>query len=88
VDALDETTAEDLPFLLVLDTFEEVQYRSADVVRELGSFLSELQSAIPRLRTVIAGRAPIGDFETEELELGALDDAAAVGYLPCPRRRS
>jgi hypothetical protein len=81
VDALDETTAEDLPFLLVLDTFEEVQYRSADVVRELGSFLSELQSAIPRLRTVIAGRAPIGDFETEELELGALDDAAAVGYL-------
>jgi hypothetical protein len=81
VDAFNETTAEDLPFLLVLDTFEEVQYRSAEVVRELGSFLAELHTAIPRLRTVIAGRAPIEDFETDELELGALDDEAAVGYL-------
>jgi cellulose synthase operon protein C len=71
------------PFLLVLDTFEEVQSHSQAHVRELGRFFSELQSILPRLRVVIAGRARIdpNDFPTETLELGDLDLAAAQGYL-------
>lgn len=71
----------DRTLLLVLDTFEEVQYRSRDSVRELWRFLDELQSSVPRLRTVIAGRARISEFKTEDLPLSSLDLEAAQGFL-------
>jgi len=69
------------PFLLVLDTFEEIQYRSSDFVHAIGVFLEELSAAWPNTRTVIASRAPILEFKTQSVSLGAFDEAAAIGFL-------
>jgi Trypsin-like peptidase domain/Effector-associated domain 1 len=71
----------DRPVLFVLDTFEEVQSRSVEWVEDIWSFLEELQSAVPRLRVCIAGRAQVGGHELQELLLSELDREAAVGYL-------
>lgn len=71
----------DEPFLLVLDTFEEVQYRSHQYIQQLWEALEELQSIVPRLRTVFSGRAPLKDFNTQALPLNDLDAAAAKGFL-------
>jgi len=71
----------DQPVLLVLDTFEEVQYRSRDFVQNLWVVLDELQKRLPSLRTVLAGRAPIQTFKTENLLLARLDGEAARGFL-------
>jgi hypothetical protein len=70
-----------VPFLLVLDTFEEVQYRSREFVRALWAVLDRLGERLPMLRTVLAGRAPIEGHKTEQLELGMLDRKAASGFL-------
>jgi cellulose synthase operon protein C len=74
------------PFLLVLDTFEEVQYRSAARVKQLWEWLANLQDLLPTVRTVVSGRAPVRDLKVkkrkaEELELKDLDTEAAVGFL-------
>lgn len=69
------------PFLLVLDTFEEVQYKGREYVDELYKFLTEFQSHYPQLRTVLAGRAIIPEFETQVVQLGDLDAEAAQGCL-------
>lgn len=70
------------PLLFVLDTFEEVQFRSRDSVAELGDFMRRLQRGTPSLRVVLAGRSPIDEFPTQPGEpLGDLDDEAALGYL-------
>ena len=73
----------DQPLLFVLDTFEEVQHRGGHLVENLGFFLMEMQQAWPRLRTVLAGRSPIGrfPFRVETLPLNELDPEAARGYL-------
>jgi hypothetical protein len=75
-----------LPLLLVLDTFEEVQYRSQAQVGKLWEWLADLQDQLPVLRTVVSGRAPVEDLrvngrQAEKLPLGDLDAEAAVGYL-------
>jgi tetratricopeptide (TPR) repeat protein len=70
------------PILLVLDTFEEVQYRGSAYVREIGRFLGELREMVPRLRIVIVGRARVSDLDLEKtLELGEFDPEAAAGVL-------
>jgi hypothetical protein len=75
----------DRPLLFVLDTFEEVQQRSRDDVYQLFSFLDRLQSAINRLRAVLAGRAPVtkeeAGIEPENYPLLDLDEEAAKGFL-------
>ena len=81
VGILREAGAEYRSFLLVLDTFEEVQYSSRSYIGELWRFLDGLQHAIPRLRTVLAGRSPVEDFKSEALLLGDLDTAAGVAFL-------
>jgi tetratricopeptide (TPR) repeat protein len=80
-ETLEATFPAEVPFLLVLDTFEEVQYRSRAYVGALWDFLEALQEKNYRLRTVIAGRAPIADRDTKDLEMSMLDDRAAEGYL-------
>jgi hypothetical protein len=75
---------EEDPFLLVLDTFEEVQYRSDVVVANLAAFLKSFQQQVPRLRSVLAGRAPvtgIAGFPTQEVSLKDFDPEAAQGFL-------
>jgi hypothetical protein len=71
------------PFLLVLDTFERIQYRSSVVERGVCAFLERFQMHVPRLRTIIAGRAPLTNtsFPTKELPLGDFDEAASVALL-------
>jgi hypothetical protein len=74
----------DKTLLLVLDTFERVQFRSQDHVENLWEFLRALRACVPRLRTVIAGRAPMDKrrkLEVEEVHLTELDFESAMSYL-------
>lgn len=74
---------DDQPLLLVLDTFEEVQFRSAAFVDEVLDFLNELQAMVPRLRTVLCGRVDIKSsrFEVRKIEIGNFDQEAAISFL-------
>jgi hypothetical protein len=73
---------EEEAFLLVLDTFEEVQYRSYRSIKGLWDFLARFQRIVPRLRTVLSGRSPLPkDFKTEPLPLANLDIDAARAIL-------
>lgn len=65
----------------MLDTFEQVQTRSAVYVETIWRFLEELQSALPRLRAVFSGRAKIDGVGQQELPLLYLDPDAARGFL-------
>ncbi len=47
--------------LLVLDTFEEVQYRDRESLTGFWRMLDFLQSKATTMRIIICGRAPIGD---------------------------
>jgi V8-like Glu-specific endopeptidase/tetratricopeptide (TPR) repeat protein len=72
------------PFLLVLDTFEQVQYRSEVVVGALGGFLAQFQEHVPRLRTVVVGRSSlegVAGFPTEEIQLEGFDSEVAQALL-------
>lgn len=73
----------DKPLLFILDTFEEVQYRSRAFVEEVFDFLESLQKRIPTLRTVLSGRAPIVStkFQTESLPISIFDTEIAQGFL-------
>ncbi len=73
---------EEEAFLLVLDTFEEVQYRHYRSIKGLWEFLTRFQRIVPRLRTVLSGRSLLSkDFKTEPLPLGNLDADAARAIL-------
>lgn len=71
------------PLLFILDTFEEVQYRSRAFVEEVFDFLESLQKRIPTLRTVLSGRAPVKSkkFETENYQISVFDAEIAQGFL-------
>lgn len=71
------------PLLFVLDTFEEVQYRSRDFVEEVFRFLALLQQSVPRLRVVVIGRAPVSldKYPTENNALGPLSSDDAKYYM-------
>ncbi|GAB2677977.1 trypsin-like peptidase domain-containing protein [Thalassiella azotivora] len=73
----------DEPFLLVLDTFEEVQYRGEAAVAVVGRLLQELRTHVPHARVVVSGRAPVDlpGTTVDELPLGDFDDEAASAYL-------
>jgi hypothetical protein len=72
---------EEQPLVLVLDTFEEVQYRSRAFVEAIWTTLDEVQSSVHALRTVIAGRAELDGFTTEDYELKPLGEKAAAELL-------
>jgi cellulose synthase operon protein C len=69
--------------LFILDTFEEVQFRSRAFVEEVFDFLRELQQRLPMLRTVIAGRAPLKSvrYKFKPLVLNPFDLPAAQAFL-------
>ena len=75
------TFPEGRPLLLVLDTFEEVQYESRDSIELLWKVLGVLQRSLPTLRLVISGRTLEESIKVESLPLGDLDQEAAQGYL-------
>lgn len=54
-----------LPFLLVMDTFEEVQYHDRDSVKDVFRFLNALRAQIPTLHCILMGRAPLDDLQRD-----------------------
>jgi hypothetical protein len=72
------------PFVLVLDTFEEIQYRNEAQATRLWTVLSA--RAWPSLRVVVVGRAPLqslrlGGATAQTLHVGDLDREAALAFL-------
>src|SRR5215213_4854785 len=81
-----EETLGPRPFVIVLDTFEEVQFRGETLAFPLWEILDRMQQSFPFLRVVVAGRAPVRSLrlagkEPEQLVLGDLDSDGALAYL-------
>lgn len=71
----------DRPFVLVLDTFEEVQYRGEYAVDALFRVLEDLRDKVPKLRIIIAGRAEVEGRAVIPIALSTFDQEAAVAFL-------
>lgn len=74
------------PYVIMLDTFEEVQYRGESRAHPFWDLLAELQQRRPFLRVVVSGRAPVTSLrlagkEPNSIEVGALDREAALSFL-------
>ena len=74
------------PYVIVLDTFEEIQYRGEERAFPLWELLGRMQHGAPFLRVVVAGRAPVESLVLDErgprqIILGDLDDDAATAFL-------
>jgi hypothetical protein len=75
-----------VPVLLVLDTFEEVQYRDRESLAGFWRMLDTLQKAYPPLRVIISGRGPISGLGVDagnirEVLLEALEPEDRVMLL-------
>lgn len=78
--------ATELPFVLVFDTFEEVQYRERESLIGLGRLLTAIFRELPKARVIISGRSPIFDFQINgvkptRLVLGELNQSARQELL-------
>ncbi|WP_405859486.1 trypsin-like peptidase domain-containing protein [Streptomyces sp. NBC_00090] len=73
------------PLLIVVDSFEEAQYRGSPVIARMWAIWTALRAAYSRLRFVVAGRAPIDHparvLTPRTMELGELDPQASVDLL-------
>ncbi len=69
------------PVLFVLDTFEEVQWRSDEYVTAIWRLIEDIQQVVDRLRVCVSGRGQIAGRRPEELPLTGLDEKASIGYL-------
>ncbi|MFD3554657.1 AAA family ATPase [Streptomyces goshikiensis] len=73
------------PLVVVIDSFEEAQYRASPALGRVWAIWAALQRAYPRLRCVVAGRAPVNHparaAEVRTIELGDLEPDAAVQLL-------
>ncbi|MEV8533332.1 ATP-binding protein [Streptomyces sp. NPDC051211] len=73
------------PFVIVIDSFEEAQYRGSPLLGRLWAVWSALQEAHPRLRVIVSGRLlvehPARVVEPRTIELGELDPEASVALL-------
>ncbi|WP_230883152.1 trypsin-like peptidase domain-containing protein [Streptomyces venezuelae] len=73
------------PFLIVMDSFEEAQYRGSPVMGRMWAIWTALRAAYSRLRFVVAGRAPVDHparvLTPRTMELTELDQQAAVELL-------
>ena len=73
----------EMPLLIVLDSFEEVQRLGDTVLFNFFEFFDRWLQQAPNIRLVIAGRAPIPThiIHTQSIALKEFDQAAARGYL-------
>lgn len=72
------------PVLVVLDSFEEAQYRTGETeIRSFLQALNTLNGYLPNLRLMIVGRSDlvVSPFRFSKLEVGDFDEYAARGYL-------
>jgi hypothetical protein len=51
------------PLLVVLDSFEQAQYRSSPFLRRIWDMFAALQDAYPMVRVVVSGRAPVDELK-------------------------
>ncbi|MGW6688037.1 hypothetical protein ACWF9Z_15405, partial [Streptomyces sp. NPDC054961] len=87
VGAVGVPAREQPPLVLVIDSFEEAQYRGSPELGRMWSVWSALQKVHPRLRTVVAGRLlkqhPARLVEPLTIELNDLDPEASTALLAC-----
>ncbi|MFI8961900.1 trypsin-like peptidase domain-containing protein [Streptomyces sp. NPDC053493] len=73
------------PLVIAVDSFEEAQYRGSPVISRMWAVWTALRAAYPRLRFVVAGRAPIDHparvLTPRTMELTELDEEASVDLL-------
>jgi cellulose synthase operon protein C len=75
------------PFLVLLDTFENVQQYSQAKVRKIASYMQALVEELPTFRAVVSGRnkvpelLPVDGASPTDIPLGDLDDAATQAVL-------
>lgn len=71
------------PLLIVLDTFEEVQFLSRSHAIGVFRLLDTLQQQLPTLRLVLAGRITpdLAEYQVTSLELTEFDKPAAKSFL-------
>ncbi len=74
------------PLLIVLDSFEQAQYRSSPHLRRLWDLFDAFQRWYPSVRVVVSGRAPVDELPVnrragKELKLEEFDRAASVAFL-------
>jgi tetratricopeptide (TPR) repeat protein len=76
-----------LPFLIVFDTFEEVQYAGKTPELELGHFFLDLRRNYRNVRAVVSGRAYPAELKTVvdtppiDIEIKEFDEDSANAYL-------
>ena len=81
VDVLKRGGLDNRPFLLVLDTFEEVQAKGDDAVDAVFAWIDAI-ARMPSLKVVISGRAPIEDRpQYNSLLLTPLSKSAGREFL-------
>ncbi|MEV5973416.1 trypsin-like peptidase domain-containing protein [Streptomyces sp. NPDC051921] len=75
----------DPPLVIALDSFEEAQYRGSPIISRMWAVWTALRAEYPRLRWVVAGRAPIEHparvLNPRTMELSELDEQASVDLL-------
>ncbi|MFE0653905.1 trypsin-like peptidase domain-containing protein [Streptomyces sp. NPDC059534] len=73
------------PLLVVVDSFEEAQYRGSPVMGRMWAIWTALRAAYSRLRFIVSGRAPIDHparvLTPRTMELTELDHRASVDLL-------
>ncbi len=72
---------EPAPFLLVLDTFEEVQIAGPAAELQIEKWLRAMGGLYPRLRVVVSGRARAKMLDARPLPLKELEEGAAAEVL-------
>ncbi|MFF3455188.1 AAA family ATPase [Streptomyces sp. NPDC002730] len=84
VRAVASTGRENPPFVLVIDSFEEAQYRGSPILGRMWTMCVSFQDVYPRLRVIVSGRAPVDHPARgtgKDIALLELDPQAAVGLL-------
>ncbi|MCP4003742.1 MAG: hypothetical protein GY725_06055 [bacterium] len=71
----------DHPYLLVLDTFEEIQHRVPEYIEELIGMMIAFSERIPTVRVVIAGRGRTANLPVEEMPLHDLPVEVAQRFV-------
>ncbi|MFJ8691590.1 AAA family ATPase [Streptomyces roseolilacinus] len=75
----------DVPFVMVVDSFEEAQYRGSPALGRMWAVFLALTEAYPRVRAVVSGRSPVGHpaagARAVEVELHDLGPEASVELL-------
>ncbi|MFF3843168.1 trypsin-like peptidase domain-containing protein [Streptomyces sp. NPDC001930] len=73
------------PLVVVIDSFEEAQYRGSPVLGRMWAIWTALRAAYARLRFIVSGRAPIDHparvLTPRTMELTELDHQASVDLL-------